>query len=275
MRSRFPALLVLLAPLAPLPAQAPSDRLALDRFDDSLATRHRHHLPPRQPARPDAAASAGPLRRAACGHSPRCGSPSWAPTPMPATRCGELRRLTDREPGWPVRLARAGRGRDAARGVGASRLAGARQPGRHRHARARHRARAPRGGRRPRLPPLGAHAGSAGARAARHRALRRRTRRPPPGRRGARRAAGRPAAGARAAGAGHRRERLRGRGVRARRRRHRGGGAGQARQTRARAHAAGAGIARGRGALLRRRGGRRLGARGRVSGGPRADRRGQ
>ena len=100
MRSRFPALLLFLAPLAPLFAQTPSDRLALDRFHDSLAlTRditslraaHRALLRQRTGA-PVVSLRAAlvALRLSELGADPGAGDAR-----------DELRRLTQREPGWP------------------------------------------------------------------------------------------------------------------------------------------------------------------------------
>ncbi len=101
MRSWLPALLVLLAPLAPLSAQAPSDRLALDRFGDSLALVldttslrvSQRALMKQRSAGPllSLRAALVSLRLTDLGADPDAGD-----------ALGELRRLTDREPGWPV-----------------------------------------------------------------------------------------------------------------------------------------------------------------------------
>ena len=100
MRSRFPALLLLLAPLAPLVGQTPSDRLALDRFHDSLALirdttslRAAHRALVRQrPVAPLVSLRAAllALRLTDLDADPDAGDAR-----------NELRRLTDREPGWP------------------------------------------------------------------------------------------------------------------------------------------------------------------------------
>jgi len=99
-RSRFPALLLLLAPLASLHGQTPSDRLALDRLHDSLALvtdttslRAGHRALARQRAAGSLVALRAALvslRLAELGADPSAGDAR-----------GELRRLTGREPGWP------------------------------------------------------------------------------------------------------------------------------------------------------------------------------
>jgi GWxTD domain-containing protein len=99
-RTRLSALLLLLAPLAPLLGQTPSDRLALDRLHDSLvlvsdttSLRSEQRAPAR---RPDADAL-GSLRAALV--SLRLAELGADPSAGDARR--ELRRLTNREPAWP------------------------------------------------------------------------------------------------------------------------------------------------------------------------------
>jgi GWxTD domain-containing protein len=94
------ALPLLAAPLSPLPGQNPTDRLALDRFHDSLAAVHdtaslrtlRHSLTRRREDDPVAAlhAAHAALRLAELGADPDVSEAR-----------GDLRRLTKREPGWP------------------------------------------------------------------------------------------------------------------------------------------------------------------------------
>ena len=99
MRSRFPALLLLLAPCSALPGQTPSDRLALDRFRDSLTTVHdtsalrtlqrslaRHETEPLVSLRSALVA----LRRADLRSDPDASDAR-----------SELRRLTRLRPSWP------------------------------------------------------------------------------------------------------------------------------------------------------------------------------
>ena len=100
MSSRFPALLLLLAPLAPLVGQTPSDRLALDRFQDSLghildttSLRAAH----RALVRPRPAAPLGALRAALV----MLRLTDLGADPGASDARDDLRRLTGREPGWP------------------------------------------------------------------------------------------------------------------------------------------------------------------------------
>ncbi|HUR93208.1 MAG TPA: GWxTD domain-containing protein [Gemmatimonadales bacterium] len=101
MRWRLSTFLVLLFPLAPLRAQSPQDRLTLDRFRDSLAavrdttalrtlTRSLTRLRSADPAISLRAALAA-LRLAALGVDADAGRAR-----------DELRRLTKRQPGWPL-----------------------------------------------------------------------------------------------------------------------------------------------------------------------------
>ena len=100
MHSRFPALLLVLAPLTPLAGQTAPDRLALDRFHDSLALvtdtsalRAARHALARQRQTGSFAALRSALvtlRLAQLGVDADAGDAR-----------GELRRLTEREPGWP------------------------------------------------------------------------------------------------------------------------------------------------------------------------------
>lgn len=100
MRWRFPTLLLLALPLAPLGGQSPRDRVALDRFRDSLDAVH------------DTTALRA-LYRALARHrstdpatSLRAGLTALRLTALGADRDGgdardELRRLTKRQPDWP------------------------------------------------------------------------------------------------------------------------------------------------------------------------------
>ena len=97
----FLALALLAAPLVPLPGQTPPDRLALDRFRDSLAAVHdtasirtlHDALTRRRPADPltELRAAHAALRLSELGADPDASDAR-----------GELRRLAKREPGWPL-----------------------------------------------------------------------------------------------------------------------------------------------------------------------------
>ena len=100
MRWRFPALLLLAAPCAPILGQSPSDRSTLDRFRDSLATVHdtaalralRRSLAPSRSGDARVALRSGlaALRRAELGADPDASEAR-----------DELRPLTTRRPDWP------------------------------------------------------------------------------------------------------------------------------------------------------------------------------
>lgn len=100
MRWRFPTLLLLVLPLAPLAGQSPQDRLALDRFRDSLDAVHdtsalralQRGLARQRPADPTASLRDGltALRLSALGAGRDAGDAR-----------DDLRRVTRRQPGWP------------------------------------------------------------------------------------------------------------------------------------------------------------------------------
>ena len=148
MRWRFPtlSLLLLATPLAaPVPA-GPQLARPLPRF-----TRHRPRHRRAQAAAPLPRARNPPaLRRRRCEPpTPRCASPRWAWTPMPATLARRFGPLVEREPGWPYAwhaLAEAEMRRSEWQRAESTRAG---EPGGHRRARAGARERATGGSGRP------------------------------------------------------------------------------------------------------------------------------
>ncbi len=100
MRRRFSTLLLLAMPLTPLAGQSPQDRLALDRFQDSLDAAHDttvlrsqyRDLTHRRPADPasDLRGALTALRLTALGADPSASDAR-----------GRLQRVTSRRPDWP------------------------------------------------------------------------------------------------------------------------------------------------------------------------------